>query len=67
MSANGTFILASAGHAKPGITHCGVTREGFIAAAGDSRDIRDGRGILFEGTGSKARRRGRECTFTRAA
>ncbi len=58
---------APATHGKLGVYHCGVTREGFIAVAGDPRAIEDGREILFERTRIKARRRGSDCRFTRVA
>jgi hypothetical protein len=53
-------------HDKLGVCHCGVTREGFIAVAGDPRDIADGEEIVFERTGIKAVRHGSEYTFTTA-
>ena len=42
-----TLTLAPAQHGKLGSIHCGVTREGFIAVAGDPRDIGDGQEIVF--------------------
>jgi hypothetical protein len=68
MSANTeTLTLAPTRHGKLGIIHCGVTREGFIAVGGDPRNIDDGQEILFERVGIRARRKGSEYTFTRAA
>ena len=60
-----TLILTPARHDKLGIIHCGVTREGFIAVAGEPRNIDDGEEILFERVAVKARRQGSEYTFTR--
>jgi len=68
MSENTEILtLAPAMHDKLGIIHCGVTREGFIAVAGDPREIEDGQEILFERVGINARRHGSEYTFTRVA
>jgi len=60
-----TLTLSPAQHGKLGSIHCGVTREGFIAVAGDPRDIGDGQEIVFARVGIKARRQGSEYTFTR--
>ena len=67
MSDDDTLTLAPAKHARLGIIHCGVTREGFIAVGGEPRDIDDGQEIVFERTGVKARREGSKYTFTRIA
>jgi hypothetical protein len=60
-----SLTLAPAEHGKLGRIHCGVTREGFIAVAGDPRNIDDGQEILFERVAIKAQRQGSEYTFTR--
>jgi len=60
-----TLTLEPARHGKLGIIHCGVTREGFIAVAGDPRDIADGQELVFERVGIKATRQGSKYTFTR--
>jgi hypothetical protein len=62
-----TITLTPHHYGKLGLIHCGVTYEGFIAVAGDTRDIADGQEILFERTGVLARRKGGEYTFTRVA
>lgn len=49
-----TLKLVPAEHGKLGVIHCGVTREGFIAVAGDPRDIADGEEILFQRVAIKA-------------
>ena len=60
-----TLTLSPHQYGKLGILHCGVTREGFIAVAGDPRDIADGEEIVFERVGVKARRDGSQYTFSR--
>lgn len=62
-----TLKLVPASHGKLGIIHCGVNREGFIAVAGDPRDIADGEEILFQRVAIKDQRQGSEYTFTRAS
>jgi hypothetical protein len=52
-------------YGKIGPLHCGVTREGFIAVAGDVADIADGQEITFDRVGIKASRKGSEYTFSR--
>jgi hypothetical protein len=59
------ITLAPRHHDKLGIIHCGVTRDGFIAVAGDPRDIADGEEIVFEKVKIKATRKGDEYTFTK--
>ena len=65
MAEENTLILTPGKHDKLGILHCGVTREGFIAVAGDPRDIADGEEILFEKVHAKAKRQGSEYTFSK--
>ena len=65
MSSDETITLGPREHGKLGIYHCGVTREGFIAVAGEPRDIADGEEILFERPGIKASRSGEEYTFSK--
>lgn len=60
-----TITLAPKQHDKLGILHCGVTREGFIAVAGDPRDIADGEEIVFEKVKVKVRRKRSEYTFAK--
>lgn len=64
MSAD-SITLAPRHNGKIGILYCGVTREGFIAVAGEPRDIEDGEEILFRRSGIKASRSGSEYTFSR--
>jgi hypothetical protein len=61
-----SITLAPRQHEKLGILHCGVTREGFIAVAGEPRDIDDGEEIVFSRVGIKAKRKGSEYTFTKS-
>jgi hypothetical protein len=60
-----TITLTPHTYDKLGVIHCGVTYEGFIAVAGDPRNIADGEEILFERVGVKARRQGEQYIFTR--
>lgn len=60
-----TLTLSPRHYDKLGLIHCGVTREGFIAVAGDPRDIADGEEIIFEKVGVKAKRNGSEYIFTK--
>ena len=63
--AEDSITLEPRHHGKIGLLHCGVTREGFIAVAGDVADIEDGQEITFDRVGVKASRQGSEYTFTR--
>jgi len=65
MSSDESLTLGPREHGKLGISHCGVTREGFIAVAGEPRDIADGEEIVFERPGIKAVRKGEEYTFSK--
>ena len=65
MSEDNTLTLSPTLHGKIGIIYCGVTREGFIAVAGDPRDIADGEEIFFEKVNIKAKRQGSEYIFTK--
>ena len=61
-----SITLGPREHDKLGIYHCGVTREGFIAVAGEPRNIDDGEEIVFERSGITAKRSGSEYTFSKA-
>jgi len=60
-----SLTLSPRTHDKLGICHCGVTREGFIAVAGEPRNIADGETINFERVGITATRNGSEYTFVK--
>ena len=60
-----SIILAPRHNGKIGVYYCGVTREGFIAVAGEPRDIEDGEEILFGRSGIRAIRNGSEYTFSK--
>lgn len=60
-----SITLGPREHGKLGVYHVGVTRSGFIAVAGDPRDIADNEEIFFERAGITARRKGEEYTFTK--
>ena len=60
-----SITLTPTHHEKPGVLHCGVTREGFIAVAGDTADIADGEEIAFKRSNVTVRRNGSEYVFTR--
>lgn len=59
-----SITLTSPHHDKLGLLHCGVTREGFVAVAGDTADIHDGEEIEFERTHVTVMRKSGEYTFT---
>ena len=61
-----SITLGPREHDKLGIYHCGVTREGFIAVAGEPRNIDDGQEIVFDRSGITAKRSGSEYTFSKA-
>ena len=65
MSLDKSITLAPLRHGKLGIYHCGVTREGFVAVAGDTHNIGDGESYLFTRCGITAKRSGSEYTFSR--
>lgn len=67
MADENTITLGPRKYGKLGVTHCGVTREGFIAVAGDPRDIADGEEIVFSKVDIKAVRKGSEYTFSKVA
>jgi hypothetical protein len=52
-------------HERPGVLHCGVTREGFTAVAGDTADIADGEETEFKRSNVTVRHKGSEYVFTR--
>lgn len=62
---NESITLTSAKHDKLGLLHCGVTREGFVAVAGDTSDIADGEKVEFERVHVTVVRKGDAYTFTR--
>jgi hypothetical protein len=62
---NESITLISPHHNKLGLLHCGVTREGLVAVAGDIADIADGEEIKFERWHVTVRRNGGEYIFTR--
>jgi hypothetical protein len=66
MSSDESITLGPREHDNLGIFHCGVTREGFIAVAGEPRNIDDGEEIIFERSGIKAARKGSEYAVSRA-
>ena len=66
MSSDESITLGPREHDKLEIYHCGVTREGFIAVAGEPGNIDDGEEITFERSGIKAVRKGSEYIFSRA-
>ncbi|MAT66052.1 MAG: hypothetical protein CMN57_10465 [Gammaproteobacteria bacterium] len=66
MSEEQTLTLKPAQHDKLGVIHCGVTRPGVVACAGELKDIEDGEEIRIERAGILIRRNGDEYTFTRA-
>jgi len=63
---NASITLTAPHHDKLGLLHCGVTREGFIAVAGDTTNIADGEEVRFERTQVIVNRKGGEYTFTRS-
>ena len=66
MAASGTtLILGPRENGKLGISHCGVTREGFIAVVGEQRDITDGETITFDRVGITANRAAEVYTFSK--
>lgn len=65
MSNENTITLHPRQHDKLGIIYCGVTREGFIAVAGDVHNIADGEEVMFEKVHVKAIRKGEDYTFTK--
>ncbi len=66
MSDENTLTLGPREHDKLGVCYCGVTRSGFIAVAGEPRNIADGEEIMFDRSGITASRKGDVYTFTRA-
>jgi hypothetical protein len=58
-------MLTPRHNGKAGVYYCGVTREGFIAVAGEPRDIADGEEILFDRSDIKVSRNGSEYMFSR--
>lgn len=65
MSDTNTLTLGPREHDKLGVYHCGVTREGFVAVAGEPRNIADGEEIRFDRSGIKVSRKGSEYRFTK--
>ena len=60
-----SITLTPRHNGKIGVYYCGVTREGFIAVAGEPRDIADGEEISFARSGIKVSRNGSEYMFSR--
>ena len=60
-----TIMLTPRHHGKIGVYYCGVTREGFVAVAGEPRDIADGEEILFDRSGIRVSRDASEYMFSR--
>ena len=60
-----SIILTPRHNGKIGVYYCGVTREGYIAVAGEPRDIADSEEITFGRSGIKASRDGSEYMFSR--
>lgn len=60
-----SITLGPRAHDKLGIYHCGVTREGFVTAAGEVSDIEDGKSVTFERSNITVTRKGEEYTFTK--
>ena len=60
-----TIMLTPRHNGKVGVYFCGVTREGFIAVAGEPRDIADGEEILFARSGIRVSRDASEYMFSR--
>ncbi|MEN8108229.1 MAG: hypothetical protein ABFS22_09505 [Pseudomonadota bacterium] len=63
-TSNESITLTPTHHDKLGLLHCGVTREGFVAVAGDTADITDGEAVEFERTHVTVKRTGSDYTFT---
>lgn len=57
--------LAPKKHDKLGILHIGVTREGFVAVAGDVANLEDKSSVVFAKTQVKVERNGSLYTFTK--
>ncbi|RRQ20989.1 hypothetical protein [Thiohalobacter thiocyanaticus] len=66
MSEQDTLTLKPAQHDKLGIVHCGVTRPGVVACAGELKDIEDGEEVRIDRAGIQVKRSGDEYTFSRA-
>ena len=64
MSDSQSVTLHAKQHDKLGILHIGVTREGFVAVAGDTADIDDQQEIIFDKTHVKVSRKGGDYTFS---
>ena len=65
MASENTITLGSREHSKLGVSHCGVTREGFIAVVGEQRAIADGEAITFDRVGITASRAAEIYTFVK--
>lgn len=66
MSEQQTLTLKPAQHDKLGVVHCGVTRPGVVACAGELKDIGDGEQLHIDRADIDIKRNGDEYTFTRA-
>jgi metal-dependent HD superfamily phosphatase/phosphodiesterase len=67
MSEEQTITLKPRHYEKLGAVHCAVTRDGFVAVAGDVREIADGETITIERSRISVTRRGDDYTFARLA
>ena len=67
MSDENKLTLQPRHHGKLGVVHCGVTRDGWIAVAGDPRSIEDGEEIMFEKVNIRASRKGNDYIFEKVA
>ena len=64
-SEDNTITLGPRETGKLGISHCGVTRDGFIVVVGEQRDITDGKTITFDRVGITASRLANVYTFAK--
>jgi hypothetical protein len=60
-----SITLHAPEHDKLGLIHCGVTREGFVAVAGETHDIADGETVKVNRVSVTVTRHGDEYTFTK--
>lgn len=66
MSDDQSLTLKPAQHDKLGAIHCGVTRPGVVACAGELKDIEDGEEVHIDRADIDIKRSGDEYTFSRA-
>ncbi len=65
MSDQSSITLEPRKHGKLGVLHVGVTREGFVAVAGEVADIDDGQTLTFDRSRVSVTRSGSSYTFTK--